>query len=92
MHGIAIRYVQHFQAVLERGVCELAHFKKNGHIIYNKIINIRAFILHLSISCDKIKVKTDLSLSPSPSLELAIISGICVSQTHLGLFGFFSKV
>ena len=25
MHGIAIRYVQHCQAMLERGVCELAH-------------------------------------------------------------------
>ena len=26
MHGIAIRYVQHCQAMLECGVCELAHF------------------------------------------------------------------
>ena len=25
MHGIGIHYVQHFQAMLERGVCELAH-------------------------------------------------------------------
>ena len=26
MHGIAIRYVQHCQAMFECGVCELAHF------------------------------------------------------------------
>ena len=25
MHGISIRYVQHSQAMSERGVCELAH-------------------------------------------------------------------
>ena len=25
LHGITIRYVQHCQTVLERGVCELAH-------------------------------------------------------------------
>ena len=26
MQGIGIRYVQHCQAMLERGVCELAHY------------------------------------------------------------------
>ena len=26
MHGIGVYYVQHFQAMSERGVCELAHF------------------------------------------------------------------
>ena len=53
-----------------------------------KIINIRALILHMNISCDKIilLVSRYLSLGPRPSLELAIIGGICVSQTHLVLF------
>ena len=47
--------------------------------------NIRAFILHMSISCDKIFLLASryLSLWPWPSLELAIIRGICISQTHL---------
>ena len=49
------------------------------------LINIRAFILHMSISCDMIVllVSRYLSLWTWPSLELAIIGGICVSQTHL---------
>ena len=48
-------------------------------------VSARAFILHVSISCDKIflLVSRYLSLWPWPSLELAIIGGICVSQTHL---------
>ena len=48
-------------------------------------INIRAFILHMGISCDKIYllVSRYLSLWPWLSLELAIIRGNCVSQTHL---------
>ena len=49
------------------------------------LINIRAFIMHMSISCDKIflLVSRYLSLWTWPSLELAIIGGICVSQTHI---------
>ena len=45
-------------------------------------------ILHMSISCDKIflLVSKYLSLRLRPSLELDIIGGICVSQTHLVLF------
>ena len=48
-------------------------------------MKIRAFILHMSISCDKIFLLLSkyLSLWPRPSMELAIIGGICVSQTHL---------
>ena len=48
-------------------------------------VSARAFILHMSISCDKIYllVSRYLSLWPWPSLELAIIGSICVSQTHL---------
>ena len=48
-------------------------------------INIRALnILHISIFCDKIflLVSRYLSLWPWPAVELAIIVGICVSQTH----------
>ena len=53
------------------------HLKKNRHIIHNKIINIRAFISHLSISYDKIFVLVSryLSLWTWSSLELAIIIG-----------------
>ena len=49
------------------------------------LINIRAFILNMSISCDKIflLVSRYSSLWPWPSLELAIIGGICVLETHL---------
>ena len=48
-------------------------------------LNIGAFILHVSISCDKIflLVSRYLSSWPWKSLELAIIRGHCVSQTHL---------
>ena len=35
---------------------DLDFFWKKNTIIHNKMINIRAFILHVSISCDKIKV------------------------------------
>mgnify|MGYP003690552619 CR=1 FL=1 len=54
-----------------------------GHYFLN--INIRAFILHTVISCDKIfsLVSKYMSLWSWPSLELAIIGGIWVSQTHL---------
>ena len=45
----------------------------------------RASILHKVISCDKIflLVSKYLSLRFWTSLELSIIGGICVSQTHL---------
>ena len=50
-----------------------------------KIMNIRPFTLHMSISYDKTfeLVWRYLSLWPWPSLELVIIRGICVSQAHL---------
>ena len=49
------------------------------------LINIRAFILHMSISCDNLStgIKIFVLMWPWPSLELAIIGGICVPQTHL---------
>ena len=60
---------------------------KNFPWFYYFLIHIRAFKLHMSISCDKILllVSKYLSLWPWASLELAIIGGICVSQTHLVL-------
>ena len=50
-----------------------------------KIMNIRPFTMHMSISYDKTfeLVSSYLSLWPWPSLELVIIRGICVSQAHL---------
>ena len=50
----------------------------------NNFWKVSAF-LHMSISCDKIflLVSRYLSLWHWPSLELVIIGGICVSQTHL---------
>ena len=58
---------------------------KNFLWFYYFLINIRAFKLQMSISCDKIflLVSRYLSLWPWPSLELAFIRGICVSQTHV---------
>ena len=52
------------------------------------LIIIIAFILHMSISYNKIflLVSRYLSLWLWPSLELAILGGICVSQTHLVIF------
>ena len=54
---------------------------------YFEIMNNRAFILHMSISCDNIflLVSRYLFLWPWSSIELAIIGGIYVSETHLFL-------
>ena len=51
-------------------------------------VSARAFILHMSVSCDKIflLVFRYLSLWPWPSLELATIGGICVSRTSCFFF------
>ena len=60
--------------------------KKLKLVITSKyIIDIIFFILHMIISCDKVflLVSRYSSLWPWPSLELALIGGICVSQTHL---------
>ena len=51
-------------------------------------VSARALILYMSISCRKffLLLSIYLSMWPRPSLELAIIGGKCVSQTHLVLF------
>ena len=55
-------------------------------IIHIKIINIKASILHVSISCDNVfQISRYLSLRPWPSLEympIYILKGNFVSQTH----------
>ena len=53
-----------------------------------KIINIRASILQMRLFCTGIKVFVLVNFG---SLELAIIRGICVSQTHLVAFKTFSQ-
>ena len=58
---------------------------KNINIIHNKMINIRAFILHMSISRDKIFVLISkyLSLWLWPSLVLAIFGVFVVHKPIL---------
>ena len=60
------------------------HFLKLTLFITTKSVS----ILHMVISCDKIflLVSKYMFLWSWPSLELAIIGGICVSQTHLAFF------
>ena len=55
---------------------------------HNKILNIRASLLHISIPSDTtfVVVSRYLFMWPWPSLELAIIGGICVSKTYRILF------
>lgn len=66
--------------------------KKIINVIHNKIMNTWAFLLYMSISCEKIfctGIKV-FSLWPWLSLKLlAITSGNCVSQTHFVCSGFF---
>ena len=66
-------------------------FKRKINVIHNKIIYIQAFILHISVSCDKILVLVSwyLSLWPWPPLELAII-GAFVFYKHILLIMIFN--
>ena len=54
MLGIAIHCILHSQAMLERGVCELAH--SFFHFVMFQVNKIVLYSIHLTFCADKVKI------------------------------------
>ena len=79
MLGIAIRSIQHSQAMLERGVCELAHFLsfllKSTFINMLGLLNAKTTRYHLNALNLKIQSPTQSCRSLSSPYNSADLSG-----------------